>query len=629
MSVPDPRCYAFDDFLVDVAARQVRRRNGSPVAMTPRVFATLLYLLQHRGTVVGKDALMTAVWPGRIVEENNLNQNVSTLRRLFGAAAGDHRYIVTEPGRGYRFVADVQVDPDETSAPISASPAARSHIPNDRRLRVVGLMVAALLVLAAVYEWRRHSADTMAAPTLQAIAVLPFRTLAPDERDAAFELAMADALIGKLSHFRNVAVRSVDSVRRFDGVDQDPVAAGRALQVSAVLEGQIQRRGDQMRVTARLLGIPDGNALWTGNFDEKFSNVFVVQDAIADKVSSALALPIEGASAHDASRHSTRDIEAYKLYVGGRYHMAAPTSDELHRSIDLFRKAIDRDPAYALAYAGLADAYRRLPMVADEEPKKIMPLARAAALKALEIDDTLADAHASIGWIACWFDWNWTASEQEFQRAIALDPNVSEAHLGYMTMLSAVGRRDEAMREGRRALELDPLSPLVRALAASSLGSPALAEKELRTSLEWDPDFWVTHFALAGAVLGQERTGEAIAEFKKARDLSNGNFVAVASLGYLLARTGDRTAAQALLADLLARSQLNYIPPVTVASIYAGLGDNEQAIVWLQRAYGVRDVRLSFIKGDSRWSELRGDPRFLAIVARMGLASSAEKTNDN
>jgi TolB-like protein/Tfp pilus assembly protein PilF len=486
--------------------------------------------------------------------------------------------------------------------------------------------LTALLILSVVAAWQWRSHRLSAPRATQMIAVLPFRPLNANERDEAFELGMADALIGRLSRFSHVAVASINSVRTFNRLDQDPLAAGRELGAGAVLEGHMQRNGDLIHVTARLLGVSDGTALWTGSFDEKFNDVFVVQDAIADKVSSALSLSIEGAKPV-ADTHFTKDIEAYKLYVAGRYHMAKPTADELHLSVDFFRKAIDHDPSYALAYAGLADAYRRLPMVADEEPKAVFPLARAAASKALEIDDSLADAHSSMGWIACWFDWDWATSEREFQRAIALNPNISEAHLGYMTLLGATGRRAEATREGRRALELDPLSPLIRALAATSLGSPALAEQELRKSLAIDSDFWVTHFALGGTAIAQGRVTDSIAEYTKAKNLSNGNLVAAASLGYVLAKSGDTATAKTMLDDLLTRSKDGYIPPVTIASIYSGLGDAAQTIAWLERAYDAHDVRLSFIQGDPRWNFLRKEPRFIAIEERMGLKAAAKGTN--
>jgi serine/threonine-protein kinase len=628
MSEPSPRRYAFGHFLVDALTRQLVRADGTPVALTPKVFDTLLFLVQHAGDLVTKDELFAAVWPGRVVEENNLNQTISALRRVFGASAGDHRYIVTETGRGYRFVADVAVLRDEQAsaqveeAAVDPPPLRRPREGGDpapfHRTRWI-LAIVVLVALATAWFWHTtHKATAPDHPTT--IAILPFKPLRAADSDEVLELGMADTLIAKLSNSRRLIVRSLNSVRRFNRLDQDAMAAAKELDVGAILEGQIQKSAGKMRVTARLLSAPSGAALWAGTFDETFGDVFTVQDTIAAKVADALSLELDRGEQRAMSTHATRSTEAYELYLNGRYHIGKVTPPEIHMGIDYFRKAIDLDPAYALAYAAMADSYRRLPITSDIEPKEAFPLAKAAAQKALEIDDTLADAHSVLGWVALWYEWDWAAAEKEFRRAIALNPNVTEAHLGYGGLLSNTGRHAEAMAEARRALELDPLSPLVASIASSyaaSAGDVAEAQRLAGKALALDPNFWIAHLTLGGLALGGQRGDEAVAEFRKASDASGGSLQAVSMLGFAQARSGNAQAARALVAEIEARSAQRYVPATSIATIYAGLGETETALEWLQRAYDQRDVRLSFLKVDRRWDALRNDPRFGAIESAM------------
>jgi serine/threonine-protein kinase len=639
MSDPSPRRYAFGDFRVDALARQLSRADGTPVALTPKAFDTLLYLVQHAGGLVTKDELFAAVWPGRIVEENNLNQTISALRRVFGASAGDRRFIVTEPGRGYRFVADVAVPGDalESSEPeahaVSAPPPprrpreGRDPAPS-RHTRLILIAVVAALAIAAALLW--HTTHKPTAPDhLTTIAILPFKPLRAADSDEVLELGMADTLIAKLSNSRRLIVRSLNSVRRFNRLDQDAMTAAKELEVGAILEGQIQKSAGKMRVTARLLSAPSGAALWAGTFDETFGDVFTVQDTIAEKVADALSLELDRGEQRAMSTHATRSTEAYELYLNGRYHIGKVTPPEIRAGIDYFRKAIDLDPAYALAYAAMADSYRRLPITSDVEPKEAFPLAKAAAQKALEIDDSLADAHSVLGWVALWYEWDWARAETEFRRAIALNANVTEAHLGYGGLLSNTGRHAEAMAEAHRAVDLDPLSPLVASIASSyaaSAGDFDEARRLAGKALALDPNFWIAHLTLGGLALAAHRAEEAVVEFRKASDASGGSLQAVSMLGFAQARSGDAAAARALVTELEARAQQRYVPATSIATIYAGLGENETAIDWLQRAYEQRDVRMSFLEVDRRWDALRDDPRFGAIEAAMAFPLNDRRT---
>jgi DNA-binding winged helix-turn-helix (wHTH) protein/TolB-like protein/Tfp pilus assembly protein PilF len=625
MNTSEPRWHAFGEFRIDAVARMLSRRDGTVVPLTARVFDTLLYLVRHAGVSLSKDDLLAAIWPGRVVEENNLTQSISTLRKVLGAETDGARYIVTESGRGYRFVADVQSGSDAPTSPQTpnAISAQRSEPLRQRSWRGFAFAAVCLIGLIVVGIWlvQRHVVDTAKKPA-STIAVLPFKPLLPGDRDDVLELGMADTLIAKLSSSRQLVVSSLGSVRKFNSLDQDPIAAGRELSVGSILEGQVQRRADHVHVTARLLSVPNGAALWTGTFDENFTDVFAMQDAIAEKVATALALKFDSDEQAAMKAGYTRNSDAYLLYLQGRYRIGKVTAAEIHSGMESFRKAIDLDPTFALAYAALAEAYRRLPITSDEDPKEAFPLARAAARKALEIDDRLADAHSVLGWVAFWYDLDWTVSEKEFRRAIELNPSVAEAHLGFGHLLSNTGHNVEAIEQGRIARELDPLSPLVNTISAGFLLNGKRDEEAqaiLNNVLKIDPDFWVAHLLRGGRALGERNYVEAIAQFTRAKDASGGSTQAVSMLGFALAKSGNIPGAQALLDELVTQSEYRYVPATSMATIYVALGDKENAIAWLIKAQQQRDVRMAFFKVDHRWDSLRADPSIILLSQRIGL----------
>jgi TolB-like protein/tetratricopeptide (TPR) repeat protein len=454
------------------------------------------------------------------------------------------------------------------------------------------------------------------------IAVLPFKPLLPENRDPVLELGMADTLIAKLSNSREVIVSSLNSVRKFVGLEQDSLAAGRELQVSSVLEGNVQRAGDRIRVTARLIKVADGSSLWSGTFDEKFTDVFTVQDIISQKVADALALRLSGEEKSRLAKRYTENVEAYQLYLTGRYHWTKLTPPDIRKGIGFLQQAIERDPGYALAYAGLAVANRALAMNADVPAKDCLPQAKAAAIKAIELDDSLAEAHSALSFALIWYDWDWVGAEKEAQRALTLDPNSAMAHFAYAHILSDQGRHQEAIAEIARARELDPVLFLVRALEGMILhhaGRNDEALARLQKALELDPNFWVTHLMLGRVYIQQRRYPEAIAELSKARELSRGNSEAIGSIGYAEALAGDKEKARAVLEELKSLSQQRYIPPSNMGLIYCGLGGKDEALSCLGKACDERDPRVTLLKVDPRWDSLRGNPRFVAILKRIGL----------
>jgi len=454
------------------------------------------------------------------------------------------------------------------------------------------------------------------------IAILPFKPLSPENKDQALELGMADALITKLSNSRQIIISSLNSVRRFGGLEQDPVIAGRELQVHSVLEGNVQRSDDRIRVTARLINVADGSSLWASTFDEKFTDVFGVQDAISQKVTDALAVQLTGKEKQRLTKHYTENTEAYQLYLTGRFHYAKVIPPEIRTSISFFQQAIEKDPNYALAYFGLAEANSGLAMTSDIPSKDCLPQAKAAAKKALEIDESLAEAHAALSTILVWYDWNWAGGEKEAKCAIALNPNLAHAHFTYADMLSDQARHDQALAEIARVRELDPIYLLYSALEGMYFhraGRDVEALARLQKALDLDQNFWVTHLIFGYVYTQQRKYPEAIAAFTKARELSQGNSESIGSIGYVAGLTGDRTAAQAVLDELKARSAQAYIPPCSVALVYNGLGNQGEALRQLEKAVDERDVKLSFLKVDPRWDSLRSNSRFTAILKRIGL----------
>lgn len=551
--------------------------------LTPRIFDTLVYLVENQGRMISKEELMKAIWPNAFVEENNLTQSVSALRRILGERRGENRYIVTVPGHGYRFAAIVK---------------------------------------------KNEEVEAVATRSARTIAVLPFKPLVEKHRDEALELGMADALIIRLSTVNDFVVRPLTSVRRYFSLNQDAQVAGEDLDVESVLDGNIQRAKDRIRVTARLINVSDGASLWVGTFDEEFTDVFSVQDAISERVAEALKLTLTSQARHGLTRRYTDNTSAYELYLQGRYHWSKLIPPEVRVAIKYFEQAIEVDPNYALAYTGMAVAYVSLPISCDARPEEAFPSAKHAAVKALTLDESLPDAHAYLAFVNFWFDWNWDKAESEIKRGLALNPNSAEAHRAYGILLSQTGRIQEAIQQGTRARELDPLSLITRtneALFYYFARDYEAAQERIEKTLDLEPGFWVALLTRAKIFLRQGKFDQAVADLIKAKESSGGSSQPLAMLAYLFAIMGRRTEALGLLHELEEISAQRYVPPYNFALTYFGLQDDIRVFEWLERAYQLRDVLLAaFINNEPWWDELRDDKRFQSILERMGLQSSAQ-----
>jgi TolB-like protein/Tfp pilus assembly protein PilF len=458
------------------------------------------------------------------------------------------------------------------------------------------------------------------------LAVLPFKPLTQDGRNEVLEVGMADSLIARMSTTPGLAVTSIGSARRFGGAEQDPQRAARELQVQWILDGTLQRWGDRVRVTARLLNAADGTAAWSGSFDERFEDVFSVQDKISERVAQQLAPRLSrGEHQQRAAATGTRDPAAYEHYLTARFHAQMLRADGLAKSVELFQRATLLDPNYALAYAGLADTYRRMAIGIDAPPAKALAAGLAAAQRAVQIDPALAEAHAALGWMRWWAQWDWPGAEQSFRRATLLNANLAEAQMGLGHLLCSQQRCEEGLAHVQRARELDPMTLPYNVIEASYLRQRGRAQDSrarLDKVLQLEPRFWPAHQVLAGLHVSARRPQDALAALRTAQSLAPGSVQPLANICTLLALDGQTGPAREVLAQLLAQSQQRYVPPAMVASVYCALGEREAALDWLHRAREVRDVNLPFITLCSL--VLKDEPRFDALRRELKLPTWRE-----
>ena len=637
MSRQAKQLYEFGPFRLD-AAERLLLRDGHPVSLTPKAFDTLLALVESSGHIVEKDDLMEKVWPDAVVEESTLAQNVFTLRRALDEGSSEHQYIETIPKHGYRFVAAVKEPGGEADALI-VKKHTRSRIVTEEeeqiiahtgiatrlgwKLRLTVLVFVVLLagVSAALVVLRNSKTkDTETSPAGRIIAVLPFKPISTEGRDEYLELGMADALITKLSSINQVVVRSTNSVRKYAALEQDPIAAGQELKVDSVLEGSIQRLEDRLRVTARLVSVEDGASLWVYKCDQQCTDLFAVQDSISEQMAKALALKLTGEDKKLLAKRYTENAEAYQLYVKGRYFWNKRTGEGLKKAIDYFQQAIDRDPSYALAYAGLADSYNVLGSLGLITPQEEYTRVEAAAKKALEIDDTLSEAHNSLAWVR--FDqWDWSGAEREFKRAIELNPNYATAHQWYAEYLTAMGRFDEAIAEIHRAQQIEPASLIINTIVAQTYYDARQydqAIEQCHKTLELDPNFELVYVYLGMAYTQKGMYQEAIAAFKAKQSDPQKRLVPT---GIIYAISGNQKEAKKALHQLIAMSIQRYVSPYSIATMYASLGNRDQAFNLLEQEFNARSGALNFLKVDPYLDSLRSDPRFQDLLRRVGLAS--------
>ena len=651
-SKPTGEFYVFGPFCLNPSERTLLR-EGEPVALTPKAFEILTVLVRNSGHLVGKDELMQEIWPDAFVEEANITQHVSMLRKALGEGSDEHGYIETVPRQGYRCVASVrhvldggvvilaqgqptsrvtagqeleanipvQPDGEEQAAPQQSPTATRwSNVvlkwrPGMKALAALVILVALAVVL--FYFWiagRQRQRETTAA--MRTIAVLPFKSIGAEGDNEYVELGMADALITRLSNIRGIVVRPTSSVSKYTRSQQDAVTSGRELGVEAVLDGSVQKISDRIRVTVRLIRIKDAAPLWAETFDERWTDILSVQSSIAQKMAGALALQLTGEEQRLLSKRYTDNAEAYQLYLKGRYSSNKWTTESVRKAIAYFNQAIALDPDYALAYAGLADCYYALSVWMPH--REVMPKMKEMATKAVALDESLAEAHSSMSVALAYHDLDWSGAEKEIRRAVELNPNNAQIHRYYGNLLSTLGRFNEATSEFEKAQELDPTSAVIVMLLACHFtrnGDPDRAIKDIQKALELEPDNILLLGTMGYAYLYKGEPAKALAVFQKEFSAPN---LDLEGIGRSYASMGERDRALKIIEELKEASRHEYVSSWAVATIYLQLGDRNKAIEYLEKTYEERNTFfLSLLKTDSQFDVLRSDPRFIKLLRQL------------
>jgi TolB-like protein/DNA-binding winged helix-turn-helix (wHTH) protein/Flp pilus assembly protein TadD len=615
-------CLDFGPYRLDTRAR-VLLQAGTIVPLTPKVLDTLVVLVESAGRLISKDELLQSVWPDTFVEESNLAQNISVLRKALGQLPGNGPYIETIAKRGYRFIAEVRPAPSgmppELTTPPPQSIPSEALAPRAHRRFTTAAAIAALVIsaVAGLWYWRLHSAAT---PRIRSLAVLPLKNLSGDPQQEYIAAGVTELLTTELAKVLSVRVNSRTSTERYRNPDKPIAAIARELNVDAIIEGSVVRSGDRIRVTAQLIQASTDQHLWAETYDRELTDVLLLQEEIARAV--ARQLRVNTAPANQ-TRVSRVNRNAFEAYLRARYYLGQRSGQDLSKALTWYEKSIEEDPAYAAPYAGLADCYNQLGtvMIGERSPLESRKLAIAAANRALEIDPDLAEAHAALAYSNL-YEWHWEAAEQGFQRAIRLNPNYASAHLWLAHYQSARGNFDSALQQMRLASDLDPLSPIIQTQIAWILGHARRypeAIQQYRKVLTDNPTYQWAVWAFGDAQIDIGNYDAGIETLKTAVALSNRNPSALGALGRADALAGRRREAQSLLDELVARSRKQYVTPHAFVHIYIGLGDRDKAFEWLEKSYQEKSNSLIWLGVSAMFDPIRPDPRFDDLLRRIGL----------
>jgi TolB-like protein/DNA-binding winged helix-turn-helix (wHTH) protein/Tfp pilus assembly protein PilF len=614
-------------------------RDGKPLELTPKAFDTLVALVENSGHLLTKEDLLKRVWPDTFVEEATLAKNVFTLRKTLGSQHGEDQYIETVPTRGYRFVGQVRevaesvpiLPLEEAGTLPSAAPGGNEPSPLERRGRpllraIIALALGAALVVVGVLARQRFWPSPDPSARRMMLAVLPFSNLSGDAAQDYFADGFSEEMITQLGNLEpgRLGVIARTSAMQYKGTQKLADQIGRELGVDYLLEGSVRRSSDRVRITAQLIRVRDQMHLWAANYDRDDRDIFALQSEVAKAIAGEIGLKLlPGARANGPPSRSV-DPEAHRLYLQGRYFWNKRTEPGYVKAVEYFNQAIARDPNYAQAYAGLADAYALLGSLPNAElpRREAMPRAKAAALTALQLDPSLAEAHTWLAFVRMHFEWDWPGAEQEFKRAIELNPNYPTAHQWYAYWFIARGRAGEALEEERRAQEADPLSLIILTDTCEMLiyaGRYDQAVQQAQKAMELDANFLLAHSFLALAYGRKQMYREAIAEDQRAFALSGGNAWSREDIARLYPLVGQRAKTEAILQEMLKDAQHRSDMEIHIASVYAALGDKDRAFTWLEKAYQNRDGELILLKVSPIFDPLRLDPRFADLERRVGL----------
>jgi TolB-like protein/DNA-binding winged helix-turn-helix (wHTH) protein/tetratricopeptide (TPR) repeat protein len=641
------RLVRFGVFEVDLRSGELRKK-GARVRLQGQPFLLLVTLLKQRGEVITRDELRGTLWPdGTFINfDHSLGTALNKLRDVLGDSAANPRFIETLPRRGYRFIAPieavgeiqfsrvasdvppVQQEPaagelDESREPDQVQPL-DATIPGTRpswpiAWKMSGLVVLLLSVSLAVWLPLRGRAD---AP-IRSLAVLPLENLSGDPSQDYFSDGMTDELIAELGQISQLRVISRTSAMTYKGARKPLPQIARELNVDAVVEGTVLRSGNRVRITAQLILASAEKHLWAHSYEVVLKDILLLQKDVARSIAGQIRTKLNSTEATGLNHSKAVNPEAYDAYLKGRYFWNKRTGEGLKKAIGYFTQAIETDPTYAPAYSGMADSYA---LMGDWEygvlpPADAFPKAKAAAAKALALDNTLGEAHTSLAFVFDLFDWNWEAAEREYRQAVDLSPNYATVHQWYSWHLIVLGKTGEALAEMGKAEGLDPLSLIISADMADVLLISRRYDEAIqqsRKTMEMDPHFAVAHYQLGQAFVQKRMDDEAIAELQQAIGLSGGNKTFRSALAYAYARSGRRDKALEILNDLNNRLNNGFLNASEIALVYIGLGDKDQAMTWLEKAYGERFNPSVLIRPS--FDPLRSDPRFQNLLRRIGLS---------
>jgi TolB-like protein/Tfp pilus assembly protein PilF len=580
------RVYEFHGFRLDEAQLRLLYQD-QPVPLKPKILDLLLFLIQKRGQLIGKEELMREIWPDAIVEENNITVSMSILRKTLGEAHGTHQFIETVPRRGYRFVAEVT---ERSPEPMTSG---ESYQTDD-------------------IEPREELIDSL--------AVLPQEGPDKDVNLEYLSDGITESIINVLSRIPKLRVLACSTVFRFKGKDIDPQQVGQVLNVKAVMMIRVIRLGDKLIIRSKLVKVADGSQLWGEQYDRSPSDILAIQEEIAKAITQSLKFKLTRSDQRSLAKRYTYNSEAYQLYLRGRYFWNKFSKEWVLRAIEDFKQAIAIDSNYALAYCGLADAYFRLSNV-HFPPNEVLPKAKEAALRAVEIDENLAEAHSSLGLVRVYYDHDWDRAEIEFRQAVRLNPDLVLAHQRLGSYLAFMGRFEESIRHYETALEIDPLSLQHNVNLATAYflrGEYQKAIDQLKKTSELEPNYLPTHFVLGCVYIQQGCLEDAIEELQLTYTLDDEAYLAMGFMGYAYALAGQRAEAETILNVLLEVSQRKYVSPYSMLVIHLALGPEERVFELLEQLYEERNDWLVWLKVCPELRTLRNNPRFRNLLRRIG-----------
>jgi TolB-like protein/DNA-binding winged helix-turn-helix (wHTH) protein/Flp pilus assembly protein TadD len=616
----------FGVFDIDLHAGELLK-NGLKIKLQEQPFQILTMLLSRPGEVVTRQELREKLWPSDtfVDFDAGLNTVIKRLRDTLDDPADRPRYIETVPRKGYRFIGSLQGSPglEGASSPFKGSSKRESLV--FRRSIVVLLILLAVAAVSATGVWYySHSLQGQSGTRARSLAVLPFENLSGNLGEEYFVDGMTDELITSLAKVSSLRVISRTSVMRYKGAREPLRQIARELNVDAIVEGSVVKSGSHVRVTAQLIDASTDRHVWADSYTQELGNVVSLQNQIAAAITGQIQAKLTPEERQQLARARPVNPEAHEAYLKGRYFWNRRTEKDLEKAIQYFEEAIQKDPNYAPAYAGMADAHMILGSFAlnARRPDEVFPKAEIEARKALELDETLAEAHGALGSIRTLYDWDRQATEREYKRALELNPSYATAHQLYGLYLSQIEKHDEAIAETRRALQLDPLSVAI----SSSLGLRLYfarrydqAIKQFGDALELDSNHALAHLWLGQTHEQKGNHRQAIIEIQKAVTLSPGSALFVAELGHAYGVAGQRNEALKVLDELHKLSKDHYVSAYDQAIVYLGLGEKEQVFAWLQKAVHERSPMLVNLKVDPALDPLRSDARFRTIMQRVGL----------